>query len=314
MSIGRLQRVPLREVWRHEARDFTKWLQDQDNLDELNAVLGLTLSSAEREQAAGEFSVDLVAEDQDGNPVIIENQLERSDHEHLGKIITYLAAIGATTAVWIVADPRPEHIGAISWLNDSSSGRFYLVKVEAVRIGDSEPAPLLTLIVGPGEESEEVGETKKGLAERYDLRYQFWKGLLERAKSRTRLHSTISPSQYSWIGTSAGIRGMHFNYSIRKHEGQVDLYLDRGSDAVDENKQIFDQLYANIEEIESRFGASLMWERFDDRQACRISYLIDMGGYRDEDRWPEIQDAMIEAMIRFEQVFRPYLDQLKSQL
>ena len=109
--------------------------------------------------------MDLVAEDDKGDPVVIENQLERTDHDHLGKLITYLTAVGARAAIWIASDPRPEHINAVSWLNESNAASFYLLKVEAVRIGDSEPAPLLTLIVGPSKEGREVGETKKELAE-----------------------------------------------------------------------------------------------------------------------------------------------------
>ena len=163
--IGSLQRVDLRKVWPHEALDFTPWLEE--NIDVLNNAIDLSLSIVEREQQAGNFSVDLVAEDESGDPVIIENQLERSNHEHLGKLITYLTTIGAKAAIWIVADPRPEHISAISWLNESSSASFYLLKLEAVRIEDSPPAPMLTLIVGSSEESQEAGETKKEFTERY---------------------------------------------------------------------------------------------------------------------------------------------------
>ena len=114
-SIEKLQRVPLREVWKHEAYDFTQWLQE--NLDILNDTLDLELTSAEREQAAGSFSIDLVAENNDGQTVIIENQLEKSNHDHLGKLITYLTAREASGAIWIVSEPRQEHINAISWLN-----------------------------------------------------------------------------------------------------------------------------------------------------------------------------------------------------
>ncbi len=124
--IGKIKRVPLRDIWKHEAYDFTSWLQD--NIDVLNDALGLSLSNPEREQTAGSFNVDLVAEDENGNPVIIENQLEKSDHNHLGKLITYLTAIGAKTAIWIVADPRPEHVSAISWLNESSSAQFLFIE------------------------------------------------------------------------------------------------------------------------------------------------------------------------------------------
>ncbi len=142
--IGKIERIPLREIWKHEAYDFTTWIED--NIDVVSEVIGETLSSPEREQSAGKFNVDLVAEDESGNTVIIENQLEKSNHDHLGKLITYLTAIGAKTAIWIVADPRPEHVGAISWLNESSSAEFFLLKVEGIKIEDSKPAPLLTSI------------------------------------------------------------------------------------------------------------------------------------------------------------------------
>ncbi len=121
--VGKIQRVPLREVWKHEALGFTRWLQE--NIDVLNDALEddleLSLGSVEREQSAGDFSVDLVAEDESGNPVIIENQLEKSDHDHLGKLLTYLVLLEAKTAIWLVSKPRPEHISAIAWLNESSS-------------------------------------------------------------------------------------------------------------------------------------------------------------------------------------------------
>ena len=126
-KIGSLQRVDLRKVWSHEALDFTTWLEN--NIDELNNAIDLSLSIVEREHPAGDFSVDLVAEDESGNSVIIENQLKRSDHDHLGKLITYLTKKDAKAAIWIVKEARHEHIGAISWLNESSSGSFYLIGV-----------------------------------------------------------------------------------------------------------------------------------------------------------------------------------------
>ncbi|MEC4680578.1 MAG: DUF4268 domain-containing protein [Nitrospirota bacterium] len=307
--IGKIHRVPLRDVWKHESLDFTKWLQD--NIDVLNDVLDLSLSSAEREQPAGDFIVDLVAEDEEGNTVVIENQLEKSNHDHLGKLITYLASVGAKTAIWIVAEPRPEHVSAIAWLNESSPAAFYLLKIEGIKIGDSTPAPLLTQIVGPSEESRKVGETKKELAERYVIRQAFWSQLLERAKERTKLHANISPGQYSWIGTSAGRRGLGFNYAVRQYEASAELYIDRGKDADEENKIIFDTLVASKGDIEAIFGEPLEWQRLESKRACRIRKEIELGGYRDEARWPANQDAMIDAMIRLEKALKPHITKLQ---
>jgi len=307
--VERLKRVPLREVWKHEALDFTRWLEQ--NVDVLNEVLDISLSSAEREQAAGTFSVDLVAEDESGNPVVIENQLDKSDHSHLGKLITYLTAIGSKAAIWIVSDPRPEHVKAVAWLNESSGAAFYLLKVEAVRIGGSAPAPLLTLITGPSEQSRQVGETKKDLAERDVIRHRFWTELLARAEEKTSLFASISPGKDNWIGTGAGMYGLAFNFVIRKHDVHVELYIDRGKGAEEENTKIFDSLGYSQKAINETFGEPLSWERLEGKQASRIAKRLDLGGYRsDQDEWPKIQDAMIDAMIRLEAALQPHLERL----
>jgi hypothetical protein len=202
-------------------------------------------------------------------------------------------------------------VSAITWLNESSSAEFYLLKLEAIRIGDSPPAPLLTLIVGPSEEGREVGRSKKDMAERYVIRKRFWSKLLERAKKKTKLHANISPGQYSWIGTSSGKQGLGFNYSVLQHMAQVELCIDRGKDRDEENKGIFDELVKHKNTVESSFGEPLEWQRLEGRRACRIRKQIEVGGYRDEDRWPEIQDKMVDAMIQLEKALGPHVAKLQ---
>ena len=306
--IGKLQRVPLREIWRHEAKDFTTWLQD--NIDVLNDTIDRNLSNPEREQSAGSFNVDIVAEDESGNPVIIENQLEKSNHDHLGKIITYLTMLDAKAAVWIVADPRPEHIRAISWLNESSAASFYLLKLEGVRIGDSDPAPLLTLIVGPSEEAQDIGRTKKELGERQSLRYRFWEELLAKAKSKTTLHANISPSTGNWIAAGAGKSGISYNYCISQHETRAELCIDRGKNSEEENKRLFNLLLAQRQHIEEVFGGDLSWDSSKGRRLCRIRKDLENGGYCDEDDWPRIHEELIDAMISLERALRPHVAKL----
>lgn len=306
-AIGRLSRVPLREVWAHEAYDFTRWLQD--NIDVLTSAIGIGLENVEREQSAGAFNIDLVAEDEAGAKVIIENQLGKSDHDHLGKVLTYLAAMNARAAVWIVADPRPEHVAAVSWLNDSSSADFYLLKVEAVRIGESEPAPLLTRIVGPSAETKAVAAQNREFAQRYDLREQWWVNLLSRPDAH--MHKHLTPGRYSWIGLSSGVRGINFNYAVRQHDCQVEVYIDRGQDCDDENRHIFEQLAARKDQIEEAFGGPLQWEALEGKRACRISHAID-GGYKtDPEGWDEIHDTLVAAMNRLALAVRPSLPSLR---
>jgi hypothetical protein len=303
--IGKIQRARLRDVWPNEARDFTPWLQE--NIEELGEVTNLKLSAVEREQSAGSFNVDLVAES-DSGLVVIENQLERSDHDHLGKVLTYLAQLGANTAIWVVSDPRPEHVTAISWLNDSSPASFYLVKIEAVKIGDSPAAALFTLITGPSEDSAAASETKRDLADREKARLRFWTNLLDHSKEKTKLHSGISSNTRGWIGSGAGLAaGLTLNYLIRSHDAHVELYIDGGTDADQENIDRFNKLFANKEKIESSLEDEIVWEPLEGKRACRVSSVVDLGGWKDEEAWEDVIEALVDRMIRFNSAIKPFL-------
>ena len=301
--VGRLERVNLRDVWPHEALDLTRWLVD--NPDVLTQVIGVKLSDVRREQAAGGFRVDILATDADNRTVVIENQLQQSDHDHLGKLITYLAMMKAEVAVWIVSDPRPEHVAAIGWLNESGLCEFYLIKLEAVRIGSSEPAPLLTLITRPSQDITDAGTAKKEQDGRHDERQQFWSDLLQNLKHKTSLFSGVSSGRYSWIGTGAGRAGISYNYSIAQHKAAAELYIDTGDAA--ENERVFNSLCEQQDEIEESFGGPLSWEPLQGKRACRIRHPISIGGYRTPDSRQQVQEAMIDAMIRLEAALRQRL-------
>ena len=316
MTIGKLTKVKLRDVWPHEALDFTRWLTE--NIDVLNDATGLQLSNALRERPAGSFNVDIVAEDENGDVVVIENQLEASNHDHLGKLLTYLTAFEAKTAAWIVANPRIEHVNAIAWLNQSSSAAFYLLKVEAVRIGDSAPAPLLTQIVGPNEESRKTRHIKEEIKEEFDdrksVRKRFWVGLLQVANQKTQLHASRSPNGDSWLAAGGGRAGISFTYSIRQHEVQVEVYIDRGAEREEENERILDAFLRHKDDIEAKVGAPLEWQRLDTRRGCRVRLVSDKGGYRDADLWPELFEWMASHMAKLEVAFRPLISRLDRDL
>lgn len=306
MSIERIKRVPLREVWSHEAHDFTAWLRE--NLEVVSEAIDRQLVFEASESAAGEFRVDIVAQDIDGDKVVIENQLEASDHDHLGKVVTYLSAYAAKTAVWIVAEARPEHTTAIAWLNQSTDADFFLLKAEAIRIADSPSALLLTRIVGPSEEARRVGQTRRDLADRDHERKEFWAALLERASNQSHPHRNCSARPDSWLGASTGVCGFSLQYGVMQSKWRVLLYIDLGAEAPIGTKAAFDALKNVAGEIEQRFGASLDWNRYDKGRACIVSSQHETGGYRsDRTEWPRIQDAMISAMLRLEAAIRPHL-------
>ncbi len=307
MEIAKIERVLLRDAWKHEALDFTKWLQA--NLDYLADSIGLRLTAIESEHQVGDFSVDLLAKDDAGSLVVIENQLERSDHDHLGKLVTYASMVGARSGIWIVALPRPEHVKAIQWLNEGMASSFYLVKLEAVRIGDSPTAPLFTIITGPSEGSAEAGRVRAVREKADNQQSKFWAVLLDRARLRTQLHKNISPGTQSWVGTTADLpRGISFNYATAFGKGRVELYIDDDKRGKDFNEEVLAQLASQRTVLEQAYGRSLEWQDLPDGRACRIcekfSTPFDL---KEESTWSLAIDEMIDGMIRLEKVLRPHL-------
>jgi len=312
-KIGKITRVQLRELWKKEDDNFTKWLEE--NIDFLNEPLGFDITIEEREKYVGPFKVDLLGIDKNGNKIIIENQLEKTDHDHLGKVITYLTNLEAKMAIWITSEPVEEHIKAVNWLNENSPDdvSFYLVKVEAVRIGsDPLAAPLFTIVARPTEESKKLGLEKKEYAQRHLTRKEFWTQLLNKATKKTKLHSGVSPSIYSWIGTGAGKSGVTYTYAVTNSSAWCEIYLDRGKEFVEPNinKLRFDSLYKNKEEIEERFGGKLSWERLENKRASRIAARLIDYGLKDKDKWDLVQEKMIDVMIRLEKATKSFIEKL----
>jgi hypothetical protein len=149
------------------------------------------------------------------------------------------------------------------------------------------------------------------IPERYDIRKKFWTGLLETAKTKTKLHANRSPGQYYWLGGAGGKRGLGLNYVVTEHTTRVELYIDRGQGAQTENKVIFDQVLAKKADIEAAFGEDLKWQRMNDQRACIIGHSIELGGWRDPEKWPQIHEATADAMARLEKALKPVISGLQ---
>ncbi|MBF0478282.1 MAG: DUF4268 domain-containing protein [Candidatus Omnitrophica bacterium] len=314
-NIGKILKVPLRNLWKKEDKDFTKWMEE--NIDYLNDILDFEISIESSEENVGPFRVDLYGEDGFGRKVIIENQLEKSDHDHLGKLLTYLINLEAKIAIWISSDPVEEHSAVIDWLNEVAPDDmlFYLIKIEAIEIeGQSMAAPLFTIVKGPTAEAKQLGSERKEFAQRHIVRKQFWEQLLERSKNKTKLFSNISPSMDHWLSTGIGKSGIALSYLITNKYAGCDLYFSRGRNKADDenvNKIWFDELYKNKDRIEKEFGAPLDWQRLNDKWASRIACHYQGLTLQDEKNWPMIQDKLIETAIRMEKVFAPFIKQLE---
>jgi len=304
--VGKLKKVDLRKIWEHEAYDFTSWLFE--NCEVLNDQIGLSLTAIEKEKSVGPFYVDIFAEDSNGRKVIIENQLTKTDHDHLGKVLTYLSNLDTKIAIWISTDPRPEHVAAINYLNEvvPEDTKFYLLKVQAFQIGDSEPAPHFTVEAGPSNVRKAGGDVKKELAKIDEKRYEFFDQLLYVANQKTNLFSNISPNGYqSWISASAGRSGMNWLMSSMKKNSKIVFFLN--SPTLEINKERYEKLTLHKDKIEEAFGEKLIWDFKENRKQHYLSTLSTVGGIDEIDKWPDIQNDLVDRLIRFEQSLRPYI-------
>lgn len=313
-ELGQIERVALRTVWRHEANHFTPWLAK--NIDLLNENLPFEIDpdTIEREAAAGGFSVDIVADSTTdrGEPgkVVIENQLEGTDHDHLGKLLTYLAAYQADKVIWIAGKARPEHAKAVQWLNDNANIDAYLFQVEAIKIDDSRPAPMFTQIVGPSDLSQRVKEARQAESVRDRKLRSFWHLLLPRVADTCRSlnvwQDTPIPKDH-WASVKVP-RAAHTSWVIRsnKHKTHVDLYVD-GPNAKG------NQSY--LQEFKSRLPAllSLEEDRKPDRKAAKLTRSLE-GGWDSEEtsqqltarRLAEVMAELVRATLDVVSDLPPY--------
>ena len=312
MQIGKIHKVPLREIWRREDTDFSAWLEE--NIDYLNDIFEFDIVVESREEPVGPFRVDLWGEDSFGQRVIIENQLEKTDHDHLGKIVTYLTNLKANRAIWIAKEPREEHVKAIEWLNEITPDdiSFYLVKLEAIRIGEHPvAAPQFMIVQGPSEEGKKLGAEKKEFARRHQIRLDFWGEFIDAMNADNGLCSNLSPSKDAWLGIALGWSGVSVNCVVSKSYARTEVYINRGS--YDENKQVFDYFDERREEIEEDFGNPLQWERMDDKKTSRIKFeKTGLSLYNKED-WPAMIEHMKLGAVKMEAAIKKHVRALKAR-
>ena len=311
-GLGRIEKADLREAWPHEAADFTPWLAH--HVSELGAALGLELELESEEAPVGQFSLDLLARDTGTNrAVIIENQLEQTDHDHLGKLLTYAGGYGADVIVWIAKEFRDEHRQALDWLNQRTDEdtEFFGVVVEVWKIDGSRPAPHFNIVAAPNEwRREAVRSVRDAKASDKNLRYRaFFQELMDALRERGFTNARKAQLQ-SWYSFSAG-HSQRVQYGANFAQGKrakIEVYIDNTDR--EWNKTLFDQLLERKESIESDLSESLEWKRLDDRRASRIAVVRPGSIDDDPETLKEIEDWMIDKLLDFKRVFGPRLDEL----
>lgn len=314
IQLGTLTHVDPRTLWVSESGSFTPWLAA--HLQLLGEALGLDLESVQTEAAVGDFACDIGARESLTNrPVIIENQLERTDHTHLGQLITYAAGLDAAVIVWISPEVRDEHRQALDWLNRHTDEDidFFGVALELVQIDGSKPAVQFRPVAFPNAWSKKRQTTKPGTFSDRRLAYRnFHQPLLDELRDKHKFTNAKVAQPQNWYSFGSGITGIHYNANFAGGDRlRAELYIDIGDAA--ENKAVFDWLYARRIEIESKLGEPVDWERLDHRRASRISIVRPASSI---DSPPADQEAMrgwlVEKLLKLKQVFGVLLPEAGS--
>lgn len=314
-QFGRLTRVNLRSGWQSEAQGFTPWLAREENLELLADTLQVDLELEGVEQTVGTFRADILCKNTLSDRwVLIENQLERTDHTHLGQLITYAAGLDAVTIVWIAARVAEEHRAAIDWLNEitDSEIRFFALEVELWRIGASPPAPKFNIVCMPNDWSRSTTQARKAVADgelspTKQLQRRYWEGVQALIGETDGPLNRRSPAAESWMGHGIGKTGVSVNMaiSVRDKWIRAELYMS-GRWA----KSYFKELSRYRDEIESTFRETLDWQELPDKTDSRICIALTGVDPADELGWPSQHRWLVENAQKLHEVFSPYVARL----
>ena len=317
-TLGRLEPVELRDIWTSEASEFTPWLAGPENLSVLGETLGIDLELEAQERSVGPFRADILCKDiGTGNWVLVENQLERTDHGHLGQLLTYASGLEAVTIVWIAAQFTDEHRSTLDWLNriTDSKFRFFGLEVELWRIGDSPPAPRFNVISKPNDWSQSVAQAARAiddteLSETRILQRTYWAALQEAlGAAGGPVSGNRKPQPQSWMTYPIGRAGFQLSAVMIRPKNQVraELYIS-GEDA----KGFLASLQEQHEAIEDELGYHLQWEELPKRRDCRVAtYLNDVDPEKEKD-WAHQHEWLARRLNDLHRVLAPRVRALEA--
>ena len=317
-ELGRLRRVELRDTWQSEAQDFTPWLAREDNLTLLGETLGIDLELEAVEQNVGPFRADILCKDTLSDLwVLVENQLERTDHTHLGQRMTYAAGLDAVTIVWIAARVADEHRAAMDWLNEitDSEVRFFALEVELWCIGESPAAPKFNVVSKPNDWSRRSSNAKRAiedatLTESRRMLLDYWTEFEARLSDFSTRVRPVKPLVQNWLVHSVGKSGVTLNASRNRRENWVraEIYL-TGKSADD----YFNWFKGARAEIEDELKESLTW--YDRAKSDRRIYLSKTyPNISDRETWPEQHEWLARKMDDLHRVFHAEVRKLDPQI
>ena len=271
--LGKIGKIDLRDIWKHEASNFTNWLAKEENFQQLAEEIGLEMQVVKTEASVGGFSADILAEEiSTGKKIIIENQLEITDHDHLGKLITYASGLEAHVIIWIFREIRDEHRRAIDWLNEITSEdlSIFAIRMELWKIGDSLPAPKFNVICSPNDWAKAFRKSNSSieLTDSNLIQLDFWKNFSEYLANAKTTFTGGKGRPQPWYSLRIGSSKIHLELTISVQYNfiRTELYIP-------DNKELYNKLLGNRAEIENAFGHALNWrEDMENARASRIQY------------------------------------------
>ena len=314
-NLGRMKKVNPREVWSDEADDFTPWLAEDTNLRLLAETIGLELEFEALEKDVGPFRADILCKDAaTGDWVLIENQLERTDHIHLGQLLTYAAGLDAVTVVWIANQFTEEHRAALDWLNSitGSEINFFGLEIELWRIGESPVAPKFNIISKPNDWSRTVSEAavRGELTENQETQVRFWAAFKKFVSRQETTIRTTKPQPQNWMMMSIGRSG--FNISA------VASFWNSGTESYEtdeiraefvithqDSKEYFKSLESQRDLIEKEIGYPLVWHSTEEARMCRIYVRKSIDDIKKDSAWNQHHEWLLNHQEDIRKVFGP---------
>jgi len=321
VELGRLQPVDLRQAWPDEAKNFTPWLAEEENLALLGSILGLQLELEAVEKQVGPFSADILAKEcASGGWVLIENQIEMTDHSHLGQILTYAAGLDVSVVIWIARDFREQHRAALDFLNrvTDEDHLFFGVKVELFRIGESTFAPNFTVVAKPNDWSKQTAAAKfaaeETLSSTQALYREFWTQVTAKACGVYPALASRKPYKGNWqtaerIGSGPGFAVDGNAAFVTGNKLRIEAYISGASAPM-----AFDQLFQQRQEIESRFGHELVWETLQGHEKRIAFYMPGVQKKDDKSQWPDQQNWLLEHWPKLAEAFRFYVAKVEIEI
>ena len=304
VEVESLVEVPLRDVRPDEAKDFTPWLAA--NPGHLGTELGMDLELEGEEVAIGPFSADVVFRDtQTGHLLVVENLLEPTDHDHVGKLITYAAGLDAHWAVLVAKAFRPEHRSALTWLNSLSGegSGFFGIEVHAVRIGESPAAVQLNVVVAPDDFSRGARGGAQSVSASTARNIDWWSSYLPAFREAYPDWSKAkAPSKLSWMMFPSGRSGVRYGLSFAYPTGASNYSL-RAEVYFDDGASLYPALETQRTEIEAECASELQWEPLNNAHASRVATYLDPVDPDDRGSWPEYRDWAIKTLGELRRVF-----------